>query len=445
VNKSILESKREDFPALKRRRNGKPPIYLDNACTTLVPKQVIDAITQYYAEYPACEEGRSRYWFAQEVSSQIEGNQDRGTKGARQIVQEFINAESEKEIIFTSNATHAINMVALGFKFRPGDQVLLTDKEHNSNLIPWLRLRKAGFLEIDYVGSKEDNTFDMEDLKQKLEMGRVRMVSMAYTSNLTGYTIPAKDIIKTAHDYGATVLLDGAQTVPHKAIDVQDLDVDFLAFSIHKMCGPKGIGVLYGKKNFLGQRLHEENENHIIEPTILGGGTIIDTTYDSYSLLEPPKRFEAGIQNYSGQIGAGAAIKYLQQIGMNHISSHEHELNKFLTDELLKRYGDKGWFSIIGPPDVAKRAGILTFEIRRPNAVGISEELDQRSNLMIRDGAFCANSYLNKIFGQGWARPRLPTEHRMLYRVSFYFYNTIEECQRFLTTLHKIFEERSYL
>jgi len=442
---SMLESKREDFPALKRRRNGKPPIYFDNACTTLVPKQVIDAITKYYAEYPACEEGRSRYWFAREVSNQIEGDRDRGTKGSRQIVQEFINAESEKEIIFTPNATHAINMVALGFKFRPGDRVLLTDKEHNSNLIPWLRLRKAGVLEVDYVGSNEDDTFDFEDLKHKLENGRVRMVSMAYTSNLTGYTIPAKEIIKIAHDYGARVLLDGAQTVPHRAVDVQDLDVDFLAFSIHKMCGPKGVGVLYGKKTLLGQGLHEGNENCVVEPAILGGGTVIDTTYDSYSLLEPPKKFEAGIQNYSGQIAAGVAVKYLQQIGMNHISSHENQLNKFLTDELLKRYGDIGWFSIIGPRDVTERAGILTFEIRRPNAMGISEELDQRSNLMIRDGAFCVHSYLNKVFGQGWTRPRLPTEHRMLYRVSLYFYNTIEECQTFLATLHKIFEERSYV
>ena len=289
-----------------------------------------------------------------------------------------------------------------------------------------------------------DGRFDLEGLKQKLESSRVRLLSMAYTSNLTGSTIPAKDIIKIAHDYGATVLLDGAQTVPHTAVDVQDLDVDFLAFSIHKMCGPRGVGVLYGKKELLGQSLREDDETCVIEPAIVGGGTLSDTTYDSYTLLEPPERFEVGVQNYSGQIAAGTAIKYLQQIGMDRISSHETQLNRFLTEQLLNSYGEEGWFRIIGPRDAAQRGGILTFEVRRPNCVGIAEELNERSNIMIRDGAFCVHSYLNKEFGQDWTKPRLPTEHRMLYRVSLYFYNTIEECRTFLETLDKIFEERSY-
>jgi cysteine desulfurase/selenocysteine lyase len=444
VNKEMLESIREDFPALKRRRNGKPPIYFDNACTTLVPKQVIDAITEYYYEYPACGERRSRYWFAEEVTSRIEGDPNSATEGSRQIIREFINARSEKEIIFTSNTSHAINMVALGFKFRPGDRVLLTDKEHNSNLIPWLRLRRNVPIEVDYVESNQDHSFDLEALTDKLESGRVRLVSMAYTSNLTGYTIPAKDIIKTAHEYGARVLLDAAQTVPHKAVDVQDLDADFLAFSIHKMCGPRGVGVLYGKEELLGQKPHEDDETGVIEPGMVGGGTISDTTYDSYSLLEPPERFEVGIQNYSGQIAAGAAVRYLQQVGMHRIGSHECQLNSYLTEQLLNRYGEEGWFRILGPREVAQRGGMLTFEVKRPNCVGIAEELDEKSNVMIRAGAFCVHSYLNKEFGEGWARPRLPTEHRMLYRVSLYFYNTIEECQTFLETLDNIFEERSY-
>jgi cysteine desulfurase/selenocysteine lyase len=444
MNEQTLESTREDFPALRRRRNGKPPIYFDNACTTLVPKQVIEATTEYYSEYPACGERRSRYWFAREVTSRIEGDPDTGTEGSRQAIRDFINAESEREIIFTSNTSHAINMVALGFNLQPGDHVLLTDKEHNSNLIPWLRLQRKVPIEVDYVESKQDHRFDLEAFTDKLESGRVRLVSMAYTSNLTGYTIPAKDIIRIAHEHGARVLLDAAQTVPHKAVDVQDLDVDFLAFSMHKMCGPRGVGVLYGKKELLGQKPHEDDETGVVQPSMVGGGTVSDTTYDSYSLLEPPERFEVGIQNYSGQIGAGAAIKYLQQVGMDRISSHEYQLNSYLTEQLLSRYGEKGWFRILGPHDAAQRGGILTFEVKRPNCVGIAEELDQRSNVMIRDGAFCVHSYLNKEFGQGWIRPRLPTEHRMLYRASLYFYNTIEECQTFLETLDKIFEERSY-
>jgi cysteine desulfurase/selenocysteine lyase len=445
MNKEILESAREDFPVLKRLRNGKPPIYFDNACTTLVPKQVVDEITEYYTQHPGCGEKRSRYWFAKDVTRRIEGDHSGGVEGSRQKIRDFIGAESEREIIFTSNATHAINMVALGFKFQPGDQVLLTDMEHNSNLIPWLRLQKRNVpIEVNYVESKPDHSFNFEDLKGKLEKGRVRLVSMGYTSNLTGYTIPAKDIIGLAHQYGASVLLDAAQTVPHRAVDVQDLDVDFLAFSIHKMCGPRGVGVLYAKQELLGKKPHEEDETELLQPYIAGGGTISDTTYDSYNLLEPPERFEAGVQNYSGQIAAGAAVKYLQQIGMDDISAHEHRLNSYLTEQLLDRYGDREWFRILGPRDAVQRGGILTFEVKRPNCMGITEELDERSNVMIRDGAFCVHSYLNKEFGQGWTRPRLQGEHRMLYRISLYFYNTMNECQTFLETLDKIFEERGY-
>ncbi|OGN90568.1 MAG: hypothetical protein A2Z70_03835 [Chloroflexi bacterium RBG_13_48_17] len=445
ANKKLLDSIRNDFPALKNRRNGKPPIYFDNACTSLVPKQVIEAIGEYYAEFPACGGWRSRHWFAEEVRSRIEGNPERGMKGSRQIIKDFINARSEKEIIFTMNTSHAINMVALGFKFQPQDVVLLTDKEHNSNLIPWLRLQNQGLIKVDYVEPNEDDTFNIDEYKSKFEKSKVKLVSMAYTSNLNGYTIPAKEIIKIAHSYGVKVLLDAAQTVPHKAVDVQDLDVDFLAFSIHKMCGPRGVGVLYGKEELLGHGRQEDGAEGCIEPAMLGGGTIRDSTYHSYELLGPPERFELGLQNYSGQIAAAAAVKYVQQIGMDRISIHESQLNSFLTEQLLNRYGDTGWFRIFGPLEAKQRGGILTFDVKRPNALGIAEELDAKSNVMLRDSVFCVHSYFNKLFGQGWTQPRLPAEHRMTYRVSLYFYNTIEECHVFLDTLNEIFEERSYL
>jgi len=444
MNRKMLESIRQDFPALRSRRNGKPPIYFDNACTTLVPNQVVEKITEYYSQHPGCGESRSRYWFAKEVTGLIEGDPRTGIEGSRQKIRDFIGAESEKEIIFTSNASHAINMVALGFKFQAGDRVLLTDIEHNSNLLPWLRLQRSVLIEVNYVNSNPDYSFNLDDMRRKLDRGRVRLVSMGYTSNLTGYTIPSKAIIEIAHQYGARVLLDAAQTVPHKIVNVHDLDVDFLAFSLHKMCGPRGVGVLYGKEELLGHKPHEDNESGVMEPAILGGGTIGDTTYDSYTLLEPPERFEAGIQNYSGQIAAGAAVNYLQHVGIDRISAHENELNSYLTQQLLNRFGDKGWFRILGPQDPAQRGGILTFEIRRPNCVGITEELDERSNVMIRDGAFCVHSYLNKEFGQGWTRPKPQTEHRMTYRISLYFYNTKDEIQTFLETLDQIFEERGY-
>jgi cysteine desulfurase/selenocysteine lyase len=437
---------REDFPALKSRRNGKPPIYMDSACTTLVPQPVIQVMNDYYTGFSGCGGARSRHWFAEEVMSRIEGNPEKGIKGSRQQIKEFINARSEKEIIFTMNTSHGINIVALGFKFQPGDTVLLTDKEHNSNLLPWLRLQNKGLIRVDHVTANDEGYFDLADYKRKLENNKIALVSLAYTSNLTGYTVPAEEIIKLAHTHGAKVLLDAAQTAAHRTIDVQDLDVDFLAFSVHKICGPKGIGVLYGKQELLGEASHElDDSDDALEPSILGGGTVGDTTYGSYSLLEPPERFEVGIQNYPGQIAAGTAVEYLKKIGVEKIKERINSLNTYLTEQLTNRYGNTGWFSILGPKDASQRGGILTFEVRRPNAVGIAEELSERNNIMIRDGVFCVHSYLNYKFGEGWMRPRLPSEHRMTYRASLYFYNTLEECDVFLDTLHTIFQERSYI
>jgi cysteine desulfurase/selenocysteine lyase len=443
---SLLNKNRDDFPSLERLRNSKPPVYMDSACTTLVPKQVIDAVSRYYSDYPACGGRRSHHWFAEEVTQRIEGNSEDGVKGTRLSIAEFIKAESEKEIIFTLNTTHAINTVALGFKFNPGDVVLLTNREHNSNLLPWLRLQKSGIIKVDHTGADKENNFDLEEFESQFKRNRVRLVSMAYTSNVTGVTLPAKEIISIAHRYGARVLLDGAQTVPHQKVDVRALDVDFLAFSLHKMCGPRGVGVLYVKKDLLG-RGDEEMEAGFdgIEPIILGGGTAEDTTYDSYRLLEGPERFEAGIQNYAGLIASRAVVEYLQEIGLEQITTHEAQLNDYLTRVLLDRYGDTGWFNIVGPREAYLRGGILTFEVRRPNALGIANELDAKNNIMIRDGVFCAHSYFNQQFGLNWTHPRSHHDHRMIYRVSLYLYNTIEECDVFLETLDEIFKERSYI
>ena len=446
TDKLPIKNIRRNFPALKNKRNGKPPIYFDNACTTLVPQAVIDAHTQYYENYPGCGGGRSRHWFANEVTDRIEGNIKNGIIGSRQAIKKFINARSEKEIIFTLNTSHAINLVALGFKFTPGDRVLITDKEHNSNLVPWLRLQNRKAIHVDVLYATPEDTFDFEGFEEKLKSGRVRLVSLGFTSNLTGYTVPAGKIIKIAHQYGAYVLLDGAQTVPHQKVDVQDLDVDFLAFSLHKMCGPRGVGVLYGKKALLKPPPDAAGkEGGVMEPVLLGGGTVFDTNYQDYGLLGLPDAYEVGVQNYAGLIAAGAAVTYLKKLGMDRIKAHENMLNEFLTKELLSAYGDTGWFAILGPKDVSKRSGILTFEVNRPNAMGLTQELDAQQNIMIRDGLFCVHSYLNHRYGQEWTKPRLPTDHKMVYRISLYFYNTLEECRIFLDTLKNIFFSRSYL
>lgn len=446
IDQNSLEWTRKDFPALSNYHDGKPPVYFDNACNSLVPSQVIDAISEYYNDFPACGEGRSRHWFARQVTDRIDGNDETNMKGSRRLIKEFINAGSEKEIIFTLNTSHAINTVALGLRFRPGDVVIMTDKEHNSNLLPWLRLQKQGIIKTDHVKSDSDDVFDLDAFEKKMKNNQVRLVSMAYTSNLTGYSIPAKEIIDIAHRYGALVLLDGAQTVPHQPVDVRGLDVDFLAFSIHKMCGPRGVGVLYGKSELLGHELHEEDEaENVIIPAMLGGDTIIDTTYEQYTLLPPPERFEVGLQDYPGQIAAGAAVDYLLKVGMDKISAYEELLNSYLSAQLLERYGDLGWFKILGPADVKQRGGILTFVVNRPNAVGIAEELSEKANVMIRDGVFCVHSYLNYVYGHGWTGPRMPSEQRMTYRVSMYFYNSFEDCRVFLDALHEIFKERTYV
>lgn len=445
-NEEWVESVRADFPALKYLKNQKPAVYLDNACTTMVPDQVIRSMNQYYKRYPGCGGTRSRYWYAEEITNRLEGNTENNIKGSRQLIQAFIKAKSANEIIFTHNTSHAINIVALGFNFRPGDVVLLSDKEHNSNLIPWLRLQNKGVVKVLQAESGQGDLFDIKEFRNKLENNKVRLVSIAYTSNLTGETLPAKEIVKAAHQYGARVLIDAAQAAPHQEIDVQDLDVDFLAFSLHKMCGPKGVGVLYCKKELLEEGLNLQDETaDVLCPVILGGGSVRDTTQGSYSLLDAPEVFEVGVQNYPGQIASAETIKYLKQIGLDKIKAQEAVLNRYLTEQLLNRYEKTGWFKILGPRDPDQRGGILTFEVRRPNAVGIAEELSEKNNVMIRDGAFCVHSYLNKIFGQNWLTPRLQADHRMTYRVSVYFYNTLEECRIFLETLHDIFKERSYV
>ena len=446
IDEKQIKDIRADFPALANKRNGRMSIYFDNACTTLTPEPVIKSMNEYYRNFPGCGGRRSRHWFADEVYSRIEGDSKKNIKGSRALFKEFINARDESEIVFTQNTTHSINIVALGFKFNPGDIVLLTDIEHNSNLLPWQRLKKKGIIDIRFTESDNEGAFDLEKFRLILKENSVRLVSMAYTSNLTGYTIPAKEIIKLAHEHGARVLLDAAQTAPYRPIDVQDLDVDFLAFSVHKMCGPRGVGILYGKRELLGSRPQKEHDNcDAIEPASLGGGSVGDSTYSEYDLLDPPECFEIGIQNYPGQIAAGEAVEYVKKISLENIYTHVNSLNKYLTDALLGEYGNTGWFSIFGPRDASLRGGILTFSIKRPNPLGITSDLSDKANIMIRDGGFCVHSYINKQFGEGWMRPNHPSEHIIACRVSLYVYNTREECDIFLKELHNLFEERCYI
>jgi len=376
------------------------------------PQPVIDALNRYYLECPACTgHGRSAHWFAGEVGHECEE--------ARLSLQRLINARSPKEVIFTRNTTESLNLVARSFRFHEGDVVLTTDREHNSNLCPWRNLDAKGVIRHQVVRSNPDDTFSLENLEAQLGSGRVRLVSVVHSSNLDGYTIPAKQVIEISHRYGALVMLDAAQSVPHKAVDVQDLDVDFLAFSMHKMGGPTGMGVLYGKEHLLRELDH----------FIVGGDTVDDTFYDKSPVyLDLPARFEAGLQNYAGIMGSGAAAEYLMQVGPANIAQHDYELNRYLT-ERLQQYEE---IEILGPKDPELRGGILTFVLKRDGLSDIGERFDTYANIMVRTGRFCVNSWFND---RRFNRSAIPV------RASLYVYNTLEECDMFLDTLDRIIQE----
>lgn len=394
LNSEII---REDFKILDK----KAPIYFDNASMSLKPNSVVDVMNNYYYNHPTAA-GRSFYKLSQITSGKI--------KEVRSLVANFINARSESEIIFVRNTTEAINLIANSFNFKAGDIILTTDKEHNSNLVPWQFLTEKKGVKHLVVKSKDDNTFDLENYKELVK--GVKLVSMVYTSNLDGVIIPAKEIIKIAHDNGALVLLDAAQTAPHKKIDVRDLDVDFLAFSGHKMLGPTGTGVLYGKYNLL--------EN--LEPFMVGGGTVEYSTYTEYKMLAVPEKFEAGLQDYAGIIGLGEAIKYLSKVGFDNIREQELKLNQYISEELDKINRIK----IIGPADPTLRSGIISFYVEGIDMHQFALILDEMSNIMIRSGQHCVHSWFND------------KKIKNSARISLYFYNTMEEAEILVNSLIKI-------
>jgi cysteine desulfurase/selenocysteine lyase len=394
---------RKDFPILQKEINGKPLIYLDSSCMTLKPTSVIEAINDYYYKYPACGE-RSIHKLGTTVTIKVDE--------AREKVARFLNASGSNEIVFMRNTTEAINLLANGLDLKKGDVVLATDKEHNSNLVPWQRLTKTKGIKRVVVESNEDGTFNLERFADAMD-GNVKLVSMIHTSNLDGYTIPAEEIAKIAHEHGALVFLDGAQSAPHRKIDLKKMDVDFFAFSIHKMCGPTGVGVLYGKYELL--------EN--VEPFIIGGSTVMKSTYGDYELLKPPQKFEAGLQDYSGIIGAGAAIDYVSGIGMEKLESHEYNLNRLATDLM-----DVEGIEIVGPKDPKQRVGILSFNVKNMDPHDIALILDESRNIMIRSGMHCVHSWFTAHDIKGSAR------------ATFYLYNTEEEARIFAEEMKKLIE-----
>ncbi len=387
------EKIRKDFPCLSKER---PVVYFDNACMTLRPKQVIEAMNEYYEEYPGCG-GRSMHKFAKKTTEKY--------SEARKIISKHIGAKKSEETVFTRNTTEGINLVANSIGLKKNEIVLTTDREHNSNLIPWKVLEKKVGIKHKFIESKKDFTFDLERFKEDVKQSK--LVSLVHASNIDGYTLPAKEIIKIAHESGALVMLDGAQYAPHKDVDVRKLDVDFYAFSGHKMLGPSGTGVLYGKFELLEK----------LDQFIVGGETVKDSTYTSFVPENIPERFEAGLQNYSGFIGLAAAIKYLESIGKESVERHEKELKK-IAFEGLKQIDVA---NIVGTSE----GGVLSFNIEGLDPHSIAIILD-KFDIMIRSGYHCCHSWFNANKIEGSAR------------ASFYFYNTEEEVEFFIKKLKEI-------
>ncbi len=385
---------REDFPLLNN-----DIIYLDNSATSLKPKSVIEAISDYYNNYSA-NAHRGDY----DLSFKV----DQAYENTRELVRDFINAKYLEEIVFTSGATEGLNMIVNGFfanLLEEGDEVLLTTSEHASNVLPWFRLVNKLGIKINYI-PLDDNYYVTIDNVKKAITSNTKVISLAGITNVIGDARPIKEIAKLAHDNNIFVVVDGAQMIPHEKVDVTDLDIDFLAFSGHKMCGPTGTGVLYGKKELL---------EHL-EPINLGGGMneSFDNPEEIY-LKSLPTRLEAGTQNIAGVIGLGAAVKYLDSIGMDKIKEQEHFLRKYLIDRLIP-------LKHIDIINIESDSGIVTFNVNKIFSQDVAYYLN-KYNVCVRAGNHCAKNLKSSVGVTNTVR------------VSLYFYNTTEEIDNLVELL----------
>lgn len=397
----MLEGIKKDFPVLNQIVNDEPLVYLDNAATTQKPLKVLAAIKDYY-ENDNANVHRGVHTLAERATEKYEA--------AREKVRHFINAKSTKEVLFTRGTTTSINWVAqfAGQILKAGDEIVISIMEHHSNIVPWQEVAKKTGAILKFVYLK-DGQLDMDDLRKKIT-NQTKFVSIAHVSNVLGTINPVEEITKIAHEHGAYMVVDGAQSTPHMAIDLQKMDVDFFAFSGHKMMGPTGIGVLYGKEELLNQ----------FEPVEFGG-EMIDFVYESHSTwTELPWKFEAGTPNIAGAIALGAAIDYIQELGIDQIHQHEIELIDYLMPKLQEIEGLK----IYGPKDNAKRGGLIAFNIEGLHPHDVATALDMEG-VAVRAGHHCAQPLLNYL------------ETPATARASFYLYNTKADCDKLVEALKK--------
>jgi cysteine desulfurase/selenocysteine lyase len=394
---------RKDFPILSRQVHGKPLVYLDSTASSQKPYAVIEAMSTYYETYHA-NVHRGVYEISEEATAKMEK--------ARVKVARFIHARQSKQVIFTRNTTESINLVAYSWgntNISTGDLIVLTELEHHSNLVPWQLLAQRTGARLEFVPVSEDGLLRL-DIYEELLQRQPKLVAFAHMSNVLGTISPAQQMIAQAHAVGATVLLDAAQSVPHLPVDVQALDVDFLCFSSHKMLGPTGIGVLYGKRNLLEAM-----------PPFMGGGDMIrkvglrESTWN-----ELPWKFEAGTPAIAEAIGLGAAVDYLNELGMENVLRHEQEITAYAMEQLRAVPG----LTIYGP-EATQRGGVVSFTLGDIHPHDLASILDQEEGVAIRAGHHCAQPLIER-FGQS-----------AMARASFYVYTIPEDIDVLVRGLHK--------
>ena len=398
------ETYRKDFPVLNREVYDKPLVYLDNAATSQMPRQVIDVWKEYHETYHS-NVHRGVHALSQQATDALEG--------AREKVRDFINAGSEKEIIFTSGATDSMNLVARSYgatNIGKGDEVIISHMEHHSNIVPWKRLCDEKGARLNVIPITDTGELDMEAYRQ-MPSEKTRIVGILHVSNALGTVNPVKEIISEAHKHNVPVLVDGAQATPHTGVDVQDLDCDFYAFSSHKMFGPTGFGVLYGKEELLNE----------MPPYRGGGDMILSVSFDEIIYNKIPHKFEAGTPAVGQGIATGAAIDYINEVGIDRIEAYEQELLHYATEKLENIDGLK----LIGT--AKHKASVLSFVLDGIHPHDIGTVLDQEG-IAIRTGHHCAQPVMER-FG-------IPATSR----ASLAFYNTKEEIDRLAEGIHKVIE-----
>lgn len=395
------EALKKDFPILFQEINDEPLVYLDNAATSQKPQQVLDALNTYYQRDNA-NVHRGVHTLAERATAKYEM--------ARQKVKTFINAKETAEVLFTRGTTTSLNWVAKSFgeaNVNEGDEIVISYMEHHSNIIPWQQLAKKQKATLRYIELTPTGELDLASAK-KLITAKTKIVAIAHVSNVLGVVNPIAELTEIAHQVGAVMVVDGAQSVPHMSVDVQQLDVDFYAFSGHKMLAPTGIGVLYGKRSLLEK----------MEP-IEFGGEMIDFVYlEDSTWKELPWKFEAGTPNIAGAIGLGAAIDYLTEVGMEDIHHYEQELVAYVLPKLQEIPG----ITIYGPTDPAKRTGVITFNLEGVHPHDLATAMDMEG-VAVRAGHHCAQPLMNYL------------EVNSTARASFYFYNTKSDADTFIKAL----------